>query len=566
MKLIIRQYLASLKERGELDALLPDLLSQMGLDVFLKPGIGARQYGVDVGAYGKLPNTDIDKVYLFSIKAGDLDRKSWDGRNAQDLRPSLNEIIDVFIGQNFPAKYNDSLVEICLCFGGDIKEEVRSNVSGFTKGKTTDRVSFSEWNGDKLAELIEQHMLRVELMPDSCRSLLRKSLAMIDEPDTSYQYFKKLTEKLSDTKTLKDDKVLRSMRQLSLCLWILYAWCREEENLESAYLASELVVLHSWEIAKPYFHKKNKASEDVVEVLNSTIKLYLDITSYFIDQKIVPHLDNMYALSHAVSSSCAIDVNLKLFDLLGRLALTGFWTVWQFDRFDKQGQREEAEACYSASIFYQEAMVKLLIHNPGLFIVRKDSQIIELSLALWFLTYGGNRNSDASVWLDRTVWHAYRSLKTHGAYPSLIDEYSELLTHPLEKTVEYRDKVTKGSVLYPYLSIFAALVGNVRAYERIKEIKNDILPMCTFQMYFFDESSEENFYKNDAVHGAVLADIPVSDEPEKLLDFIKKECAKSNALMDMSVIKAGLWPILLSGCRHYRLPVPIGLFLSSDEE
>ena len=37
MKLMIRQYLASLKERGELDALLPDLLSQMGLEVFLKP-------------------------------------------------------------------------------------------------------------------------------------------------------------------------------------------------------------------------------------------------------------------------------------------------------------------------------------------------------------------------------------------------------------------------------------------------------------------------------------------------------------------------------------------------
>ncbi len=36
MKLMIRQYLASLKERGELDALLPDLLSQMGLEVFLK--------------------------------------------------------------------------------------------------------------------------------------------------------------------------------------------------------------------------------------------------------------------------------------------------------------------------------------------------------------------------------------------------------------------------------------------------------------------------------------------------------------------------------------------------
>ena len=97
MKLMIRQYLASLKERGELDALLPDLLSQMGLEVFLKPGVGSRQYGVDVGAFGKLHNESESKIYLFSVKSGNLDRRDWDSTNPQDLRPSINEIIDVFI-------------------------------------------------------------------------------------------------------------------------------------------------------------------------------------------------------------------------------------------------------------------------------------------------------------------------------------------------------------------------------------------------------------------------------------------------------------------------------------
>ena len=122
MKLMIRQYLASLKERGELDALLPDLLSQMGLEVFLKPGVGSRQYGVDVGAFGKLPNESQSKVYLFSVKSGDLDRRDWDSTNPQDLRPSINEIIDVFIPTRIPTEYNEYPVEICLCFGGEVKE------------------------------------------------------------------------------------------------------------------------------------------------------------------------------------------------------------------------------------------------------------------------------------------------------------------------------------------------------------------------------------------------------------------------------------------------------------
>ena len=47
MKLIIKEYLASLKERNELDALLPTLLSQMGLTILSEPSIGNRQFGVD---------------------------------------------------------------------------------------------------------------------------------------------------------------------------------------------------------------------------------------------------------------------------------------------------------------------------------------------------------------------------------------------------------------------------------------------------------------------------------------------------------------------------------------
>lgn len=43
MKLIIKEYLASLKERDELDAVLPDLLSQLGLNVYSRPARGTRQ-------------------------------------------------------------------------------------------------------------------------------------------------------------------------------------------------------------------------------------------------------------------------------------------------------------------------------------------------------------------------------------------------------------------------------------------------------------------------------------------------------------------------------------------
>lgn len=54
MKLILKQYLASLKERAELDAVLPDLLSSMGMNVFISPTRGVKEYGVDMAAIGKV--------------------------------------------------------------------------------------------------------------------------------------------------------------------------------------------------------------------------------------------------------------------------------------------------------------------------------------------------------------------------------------------------------------------------------------------------------------------------------------------------------------------------------
>jgi hypothetical protein len=135
MKLIIKQYLSSLKERKELDVLLPDLLSMMGLNVFSKPSIGTRQYGVDVAAFGSI-NGGAEKVYLFSIKGGDLGRQDWDGTN-QALRPSLNEIKDVYIPTHLPNEYKNLPVEICICFGGNLKESVRSNITQYENTNQT---------------------------------------------------------------------------------------------------------------------------------------------------------------------------------------------------------------------------------------------------------------------------------------------------------------------------------------------------------------------------------------------------------------------------------------------
>ncbi len=188
MKLIIREYLASLRERGELDAILPDLLSQLGMNVFSRPGRGTRQDGVDVAAVGRLDGK-AQKVYLFAIKPGDLTRKDWFGGSVQDLRPSFAEILDAYIPNRLPAEHQGKDIVICICVGGDIQEQVRPQLEGFIKQHQKPSITFEQWNGDKLASLIQSSFLSEDLLPHNARSQLRKSLAMLDEPDTSYEHF-----------------------------------------------------------------------------------------------------------------------------------------------------------------------------------------------------------------------------------------------------------------------------------------------------------------------------------------------------------------------------------------
>ena len=118
MKLLIKEYLSSLKERGELDAILPDLLSEMGLHVFSRPAVGVRQHGVDLAAVG-VDGDGQRKVFLFTVKAGNLTRQDWNG-TTQAVRPSLDEIQDSYVRQRIPKQYAELPVAICICVGGDV--------------------------------------------------------------------------------------------------------------------------------------------------------------------------------------------------------------------------------------------------------------------------------------------------------------------------------------------------------------------------------------------------------------------------------------------------------------
>lgn len=559
MRLMIREYLASLRERGELDAILPDLLTEMGYRVFSRPAVGTRQHGVDIGAVGR--DTDgQEKVFLFSVKAGNLTRQDWNV-GLQALKPSLDEIVHVYMRARLPVEHVHLPIVICLTFGGGIDESVRSDVEGYIDFNTNDRVSFRQWDGDYLAALIDDGPLREGLMPGDLRGHLRKAVAMVEEPEVAMSHFGQLIRVLTKQAKPKRTDRLRRVRQMTLSLWIMFGWAREAKNVEAPYRASEIALLHAWQLLKQELGKTTHAGEAAGLAFNALVELHHAIWDELYAKTILPHVDTQHAISSAIHSMSAVDVNLKLFDMVGRIALRGLWLVWMTNDFAKAPQLvadgEDAQVIDELAL----QLVALIRNNPALLTPIADWQAIDIGLAITFLACREPFHDAIGQWADSLSDKACFAYRTHGAYPTRHASYWYLVSHPANSSDQYRQEATEGSVLYPMLALWAEALERGDVLDRIVDFKTDDLPHCNFQMFFLDQDSEEQLYVGDDRHGSVLCDVtPIKGEAHTLF-MARRECEAITDYARLSAVELGHWPIVLTACRVHRIPVPPQLWL-----
>ncbi|MEE3650509.1 MULTISPECIES: hypothetical protein [unclassified Brenneria] len=555
MKLILKQYLASLKERTELDAVLPDLLSCMGMNVFISPTRGVKEYGVDIAAVGQV-NGEEEKVYLFSVKSGNLTRETWNGNADQALRPSLDEIQDSFIPSRLPPEHRDKKKVICLCFGGDVNSGIRQEVSGYEQRNTRDNISFEEWNGDKLSEFIQQYLLKEELLPSTSQGFLRKSLALLEEPESSSKHFSLLIDEVLSNAT-DADSVASSITRTNVCLWVLFSWCRDGGNLEAAYLSSERALLLAWDKVKGHYTGKNKPSKSFDSILDT----YQQITDCYVERCLIPYVEFKYAISHAVNSPCSIDVNIKLFDVLGRLSVKGHWILDILSKSYAEnppidGESEEQKRLCLRLKQITKSINMLVVNNPILLSPYKDSQAIDIGLALTLLSNNSELDEFVQSWLSEIVNRCIFSFESNGMYPIIYDSYEKLLEHRKKDKTDnsYKNKVTEASILYPLLVLFCSLYKLASVSQDLEKFAKDKLAHSTLQYWYPNQHSEQSMYSNSDMHGSATTNFPINGS--LALELVAQECEGADSFKKMSAVTEGKAPLILTACRCYRYPVP----------
>lgn len=548
MKLIIKEYLTLLRESDELDAILPELMLSMQHKILSKPQKGPRQYGIDLATFGT-DDDGLQKVFLFTVKEGDIGRHNWDSGKQQDVRPSLQEIIDVYIPTHLPKKHSNFPIKIIVSTGGDLKQNIQLNWSQFEREHTIENNrEFDFWGGDELAILIEKYLFNEHIIPKELRSKFRKTIALLNETDYDLRdYFEFLQLVLEDEQlpSRPQKKQLKSLRLIYLALNIIYVWSKEEDNLKHALLASERTILNVWN----YLYKNNLvAKKQFTEIAGKIYNKNFGITSEYCE-KLAPPMSVKDGLS--MYGHDFLQESVILFEQLGILAHLG-------NLYYITGLQTNNENYLLSSKHITDLLKRFIENHKGLNNPVYDEHIIDVSTALFLLqTWGETRFVDE--WIYDLISHIQFAYAGQGKYfPIDTDNFDDLVELNLKNDVDKEEFITT-STLIPILAQWCIKFGLIANYNYIQQISEEIYNKSTLQIWYPDESTENFMYTENAAYksGVVDAPIQIPKEPKemaKLMDDIHR----SDNFIDiqkLSCIKHGIFQLLFISSRHFRMPI-----------
>ena len=287
------------------------------------------------------------------------------------------------------------------------------DVEGYMARNSKDGVEFELWNGDRLAELLLSGLLREHALPDTWRTDLRKSVALVDEPDVCFRHFSRFVSNVADQCRATRPARLTAVRQIYVALWTLYVWARDAENIEAAYRCSERAMLVGWTLVKDHLPDKPKKAPHFSQSIERLIVLHHTISDDYLTSYVRPRTRIPHGLASAVPSQASLDINLRLFDIAGRVGAHGLWQLHAFRLLEHTGREEESQALREELHSTAAQLADILSNNPILCTPLKDEHAIDINIACLFLSRVGMRPSDSE--LDRAdgKGHGFRLRLKH---------------------------------------------------------------------------------------------------------------------------------------------------------
>jgi hypothetical protein len=544
MRFILQEYLNSLKEDGELDAFLKRLIISMKYRPLTTTQKG-RQYGVDLPAVGK-DEDGVENLFLFVIKQGNFSRKNWDSGSNNDIRASINEILDAYISTRIPKPYDELPIKIVVCCNGEMEQPIEQNWAQFVNKHTVQRkISFDFWGLFHLVEKTEQFQVNEDLMTPNLALNFRRALAFIDLPDYDLAHMNVFLSQLLPTKepkALNDREAQRKIRLANLSMSIVHNWCRASNNIKPSYVVAERIVLVSfnWMIGNNLAGKQSLLCEYYTLIQNwKTINYdYINKTGQFL----------------TVEESLSLGVGhfneycLITFEQLGIISMMGLLEVWEFyiaNSLSTENTDDRVQTAFDNAVVFANILAQVIDKNPSSLNPRYDEQCIEINMGMILLVETGLFGV-AKSWLCQLIDRLILNVKMARFFP--LDH-----SNPEKLEVE-KSSNQKASVLGPMLLEWCIVLKQFDYYRELKAFLKNELPNLNLQLWFPDEETEKFMFFSDASaqSGCALISINFPDKPEEAQMFMAEEQVLLNEEQEFKFNKAGLSFLPFLSSRHFR--------------
>ncbi|WP_052906141.1 hypothetical protein [Pseudomonas fluorescens] len=559
MRLIISQFLRTLRERDEFDRLLPDLLLAMGYVPLAKPQTGVRQYGVDLAAIGKSPIDGVDELLLLVIKQGDLGRRDWDNGEPTSVRPSLQEVLDVYLNKFVAPEHNGLRKTIILATTGDLKQDVELNWTAF-KELNSIRASFDFWGADRVSDLVERYLLNENLFAPGDRTDLRKSLALAADKEYDFYHLKQLL--LRQLGLTRDGKagqldievknLRKAFRRAHLAAQICAHWAHADGDSRQALWINERMLLWSWHRVQLLDAKdRPKLYTSISEVWGS----YIDAAKTYFGV-IIPHLHVRDGMAGYGSEGAAFAV--VLFEHIGLIGSIGLAVV--LEQSDNEEEKSAAQSNISA---VADGLCALIKNHEASASPRLDGHIIDISLALVFLIFA-NRREQAKDWVGEIAKRLDYCFKMKSRFPVCTDSLEDLV----ELEINSQDKklaegLMRTSWTLAAVAAWCAILDLDEHYAMLSDgVKNSYKSVCA-QLWHPAKGWHESWYFSgilDRGESEAPYSLPpdIKDMRQRMSEFLKLE--NYDWVASSPSIGAGIWAIDFIASRHFRIPVPASVW------
>lgn len=565
MKLIIKEFLSQLRESGELDRLLPDLLARMKLIPISRAQVGVRQNGVDIAAVGK-DKDGVQTLYLFVLKVGDLGRRDWDdGVNA--VRATLNQIQDSYLNSSVRVEHQALPVKVVICSTGELKQEVQQDYTGYINRYTTPTLGFEFWSGDYLADMVDTHLLDEYAIDPSQRADLRRAIALIGSRDYDLRHAYKIAQVLlidsyDGTQTLNNTRrklFIRQMKTVALVLEIVFRWASEEGNLLNAFKMGERCCLWAWEAIRVRnlfkYRPAISAFRDIYQIHDRICTAYFD--------KLEPFFRARDGLSGFASENAL--VTDKVYEQIGILAEIGLMQQHHTEMAMEERKQEAAAVAAANTDVVADTLVAVIKNNASSGSPRYDGNAIELSLAFLLLFLTGKREA-AGRWLDDLAARVSFAFKVKQHFPIATDSFDDLVAMEVGELAEDQvEKLRHLSTLVPTLMYWSLILGHDEIYQSLRERYGSAFEGVCLQLWYADDLTESVIYRQPAQYESGTTEALLKF-PEQIGDLVRADIkkAESKAIVSLdtfSAVMQGPWVVIAIACRHFRTPFPPQLWM-----